>query len=163
MSAAAGVRTALDDGVRPVLLEAAAHEVGHGLCWHAGGFGIAHMVVRPGWFGGVGDAYCRRRDVGLLDPGNIDAYLIGLAGGAAGQLRHLTTHQGHGWGARSRADGNAAHDRAEFRRLGPAHGSRLSWGAAVAAAGRIIAARSGRHDRLTVELVRTGRVSGGAL
>jgi hypothetical protein len=77
------------------------------------------MVVRAGWFGGVCNAYCQCRDV-LLDAGNIDAYLIGLAGGAAGQARHLITHQGVGrWGARSRSDGNAGWDRAQFRQARP--------------------------------------------
>jgi hypothetical protein len=157
------VSAAVAAGVRPVLLECAAHEVGHGLCWKAGGFAVKAMGVRPGLFGGVGNAYCDCRDV-WLDAGNIDAYLVGLAGGAAGQARHLITHEGLGrWGARSRSDGNAGWDRAQFRRLAPAHGSRMSWTAAVTAAGRIIGSRSARHDRLTVTLARAGRLSGGAL
>jgi hypothetical protein len=152
-------------GIRPILMECAAHEVGHGLCWDAGGFPIGTMVVRVGWFGGVCDAYVKCRDERLrerLDERTIDAYLIGLAGGAAGQIRYLT-EQGRRWGARSRADGNAGWDRSEFRRLGPAHGSRLSWSRAVELAGRIISSRSDCHDRLTIELARTGRLSGGAL
>jgi hypothetical protein len=162
-SRARDIQAAQADGVSAALLEAAAHEVGHGLCWAAGGFGIEVMVVRPGLFGGVSDAYCRRRRL-WLDPDNIDAYLIGLAGGAAGQTRHLSAHQGHsGWTARSRAHGNAAHDRAEFRRLAPAHGSRLSWSNAVTAAGRLLQSRSTRHGRLTVELARAGQLSGSAL
>jgi hypothetical protein len=152
---------ALHDGIRPDVLEAAAHEVGHGLCWNAGAFGIRHMSVRTGLFGGI-DAYCRRRPL-FLDEHNIDPYLIGLAGGAAGQIRHLTAHQPEVWGARGRAHANASHDRAEFHRLGPAHGSALSWSAAVAAAGRIIAARAADHDRLTAALARNGRLPGSAL
>lgn len=163
MSRRCEVAIALDEGINREVLEAAAHEVGHGLCWVAGGFGISHLVVSKGWFGGVSDAYCQRRKLWLTCD-NIEAYLIGLAGGAAGQIRHLTTHQGHGgWRAGGRAYGNAAHDRSEFRRLGRAHGCRLSWSSAVGKARRIIDARAGRHDRLTVALARSGQVSGGAL
>lgn len=156
------IRTALEQGVRAELLEVAAHEIGHGLVWRAGGFGIDHMSVRTGLFGGVADAYCRRRPL-WLDTTNIDAYLVGLAGGAAGQARHLTHHQRGVWGARGRAHAGASHDRAEFRRLAPAHGSRLSWSGAVTAAARILAARSAQLDRLTLALARQGRLSGSAL
>ena len=156
------IRTALEQGVRAELLEVAAHEVGHGLVWRAGGFGIDHMSVRTGLFGGVTDAYCRRRPL-WLDTTNIDAYLVGLAAGTAGQLRHLTHHQRYGWGARGRAEAGASHDRAEFRRLARAHHSRLSWPSAVTAAGHILTARSARLDRLTLTLARQGRLSGSAL
>lgn len=164
MSRRSEVAIALAEGVNAEVLECAAHEVGHGLCWVAGGFGIKEMVISRGWlFGGISDAYCQCRDLRLTGD-NIEAYLIGLAGGAAGQIRHLTKHQGHGgWRASGRADGNASHDRSAFRRLGRAHGCRLSWSAAVDKARRIIDDRSGRHYRLTVALARSGQLSGGAL
>ena len=157
------VREALDSGVTPRMLEVAAHEVGHALAWQAGGFTIKGLRIVTGLFGGVSDADCTVSNV-WLDGDNIDAYLIGLMGGAAGQTRFLTRHRGRGgWSASGAARGNSSWDISQFRRFSRAHGGSLSVAAATRRAEAIVNRAGHRADALTVRLARSGRLSGGAL
>ncbi|MFC4943223.1 hypothetical protein [Pseudonocardia sp. GCM10023141] len=155
------IHKALTDGVDPLRLKVAAHEVGHGIVWRHAGFPIVRMVITTGVFGGIGEAYCQRGRL-WLDAGNIDGFLVGLMAGAAAQSRCASRYLGHLF-AGSAARGNAAHDVGEFRRLAKAHRSTLTIGAAQNRAVAILGGRSGRLDTLTAELARTGRLSGGAL
>lgn len=157
------VARAVADGVKPLRLAVAAHEVGHGIVWSHYGFPIKKMVLEAGLFGGVSRAYCRRGEL-WLDAGNIEGFLFGLAAGAAAQVWCATTFLGHsGWRAASDARSGASDDFAEFRRLARAHNHTLGIDAAQRRARSVLISRAGLLDRLTAQLARTGHVSGGAL
>lgn len=161
--AATAVQDALAEGVDAERLECAAHEIGHALAWLAGGFTVKEVVIRTGWFGGISDAECTLHKP-RFDERNIDAYLIGLAGGKAGQVRHLSKHQGRaGWSAGWSAEARSSWDRKEFRWLQDQYRTGLTWVSAVAKARRIIDSQAANHDRLTVELARSRRLSGWSL
>lgn len=154
------VERAVADGVKPLLLAVAAHEVAHGIVWRHYGFPIIKMVLETGLFGGLSGAYCRRGDL-WLDAGNVEGFLIGLAAGAAGQVRCATRYLGHGgWRAASDAQGGASDDRSEFRRLARAHQRSVSFGTAQRRAESVLSSHSSQLDRLTARLARTGYVSG---
>lgn len=153
------VKKALQDGVPAHLLKVAAHEIGHALVWRHAGISIREVRLSRGWFGGISDAYCRP-DIDDVTRSTIDPYLTGLMGGAAATARFATTFQG-AWPTSGR-DGSAA-DIDTFRWYARRVGSRLSIGAAQSRARSILAGHTSRLDRHTVELARTGRLSGWSL
>lgn len=162
-SAVNPVARAAADGIKPLHLAVAAHEIGHGIVWRHYGFPIKKMVLQTGLFGGISRAYCRRGDL-WLDASNIEGFLVGLAAGAAAQLRCATTFLGHGPGrAASDARSGARDDHTEFRRLARAHNCKLSIDAAEVRASSILTSHADLLDRLTAQLARTGHISGRAL
>lgn len=155
------VAQALADGVTRIRLEAAAHEIGHGIVWRHHGFRIDHMAVDTGLFGGVGRAYCRLTRTPHLDAHNAPGYLIGLCGGMAAH-HHLLTHHLHRSTGHVRA--HAGHDISEYRRLARPHHCNLSLATATHRARAVLAGYGhARLDRLTAQLARTGRLPGNAL
>jgi hypothetical protein len=154
------IRAVLDAGISTIVLEAAAHEVGHGICWQTAGFSVAHLKVTEGWLGGL-DAYCELTRTAHLDPGNAEGYLTGLMGGWAAHHHLHNQHLARGGSSPRRG---AAHDLAEFGRLGRHHAPRYRPDAALTRASAVLA-RYGwaRVDRLTARLAQDGRLSGGAL
>lgn len=153
------VKEALRDGVSAQVLKVAAHEIGHALVWRHAGIAIREVRLSRGWFGGISDAFCRP-DIGDVTKATIDPYLTGLMGGAAATARFVTTFQG-AWLTSGR-EGSAA-DIDTFRWYARRVGSRLSIGAAQGRARSILAGHASRLDRFTVELARTGRLSGWSL
>lgn len=153
------VAKALQDGVSAHLLKVAAHEIGHALVWRHAGISIREVRLSRGWFGGISDAYCKP-DIGDITTATIDPYLTGLMGGAAAQARFAATFEG-AWFDSGRY-GSAA-DIDTFRWYARRIGSRLSIGAAQSRARSILNGHTARLDRLTVELARTGRLSGWSL
>ncbi len=155
------VAQALADGVPPIRLEAAAHEIGHGIVWRHHGFPVARMVVTTGLFSPVGRAFCRLQQTPWLDTDNAEGYLIGLMGGMAAHLSFRARHLHAGAGE---ARAHAGHDISEYRRLSGPHRCRLSVGAGTSRAGSVLAGYGyTRLDRLTARLARTGSLPGGAL
>lgn len=155
------VAEALADGVAPIRLEAAAHEIGHGIVWRHHGFPVARIVVTNGLFSPVGKAYCRLTRIPFLDAGNAEGYLIGLMGGMAAHVALRARHLHTGPGA---ARTHAGHDISEYHRLAGPHGCRRPIGSATSRAGSVPAGYGhARIDRLTARLARTGALPGGAL
>jgi hypothetical protein len=154
------IERALAQGVSPVLLQTAAHEVGHGLAFTLAGLRVTKMTAQVGWFGG-------RNGGTWIDPDSFTpalsaGYLVGLRAGQAAHYRFLRRYLGHSHSdATRRAEADGRGDMAIYREQ--AEPGDVRPGLALSRAQTLVNRYGGRLDRATVRLGRAGSMSGGAL
>lgn len=141
------VERAVAEGVDPLRLVVAAHEVAHGLVWRAGGFPAGPAELETRFFGGLSAGGCPHNARGRVTDRNIEDFLLGYAAGTAAQKRCAREYLR----GRHARNGSCSDDRAGFKRMN------RSWSAAQRRSLRRISTRE--LDELTVKLARTGRVS----
>lgn len=148
---------------RSAVERVAAHETGHGVVWAVLGLAVDDLQVDTTWTGSAQGGWCA-----LVEPVDLDvvieAYLIGLMGGAAAEHRYLTRHLGRG-------DRDAHYEIAEhwggdvesFDRHARAHHGRTSRDQAFVRARDVVDAHAGVVDALTVRLGRELYLPGAAV
>lgn len=147
------IEAALAEGIGAEHLAVAAHEIGHLLAWRAGGFPAGPARLRTGLFGGVSSADCAHNAYGRVHAGNVEAFLVGSAAGAAAQERCARLYLR----GRHRRGGDS-HDRAELTHLRKAYPITTSWSGYRRQAAALLDRRARRLDELTAQLARHGTV-----
>jgi hypothetical protein len=138
----------------PVVLQGAAHELGHAVVDLAGGIAVAGITLNTR--SGVGVTTVGTDLDRAGDPELWSAYLIACVAGYEAERLWSARHGGRVYRVQS------ATDFANFLRY-RRRGNRLSEGAARAAARSILRREWTRVERLAPELARSGRLAGSAL
>lgn len=151
------ISAALADGVKPLVIAVAAHEVGHGIAWADAGFPVGPIRVERGWFGGVSGGYCKHNAGGRVTERNVYGFLIGCAAGFVAQKRCAQLYLG---GRHRNSGGCNGPDEFKWVQRTMDRRDRMSWGQAKSRAERLLARHGNRLDALTARLAYSGRLSG---